>query len=257
MAIELTGNAEIDQQHAILDSIVGKATNFCTELRRTNAACSECSAHNRQHCASALNSSARELRAFLVGHNTYEEKMMDLLPNTPQCQAHIVEHKRAHSWIARQLKALSVQIENHDPRVAGALMVRIAKSWLGVHAARLDQPLVRHLDDANIAEIEFDRELVIMLDRHVFHNRPVTARSSPHSSLALMKKKMEVRGRFESLSPTQRTVFWLVVSGKKNREIAIEHGISVNTVKSHRAAIFQKMEVKSVLELVIKADVLR
>jgi DNA-binding NarL/FixJ family response regulator len=30
-----------------------------------------------------------------------------------------------------------------------------------------------------------------------------------------------------------------------------------STIKTHRAAIFQKMDVKSALELVIKADVLR
>jgi DNA-binding CsgD family transcriptional regulator len=70
-------------------------------------------------------------------------------------------------------------------------------------------------------------------------------------------KKLEVRGRFESLSPAQRRVFWLVFGGKTNREIGNELGISVNTIKTHRAAIFQKMDVKSLLELVKKADLLR
>ena len=48
-----------------------------------------------------------------------------------------------------------------------------------------------------------------------------------------------------------------MVAGKKNREIAEEFGFSVNTVKTHRAAIFSKMDVGSVVELVKKTDVLR
>jgi len=52
-------------------------------------------------------------------------------------------------------------------------------------------------------------------------------------------------------------VFWLVVGGRTNREIAESLRVTVNTVKTHRAAVFQKMDVKSVLELVKKADILR
>ena len=48
-----------------------------------------------------------------------------------------------------------------------------------------------------------------------------------------------------------------MVSGKSNPEICSELGVSINTVKTHRAAIFQKMDVKTVLELVKKADILR
>jgi len=113
------------------------------------------------------------------------------------------------------------------------------------------------LGNSTEPKIDFDGELVAMLDQHVFPNRPTMAKISSGTNLGLQRKKLEVRGRFESLSPNQRAVFWLVVSGKKNRDIAGELGITVNTVKTHRAAVFQKMEVGSALELVKKADVLR
>jgi FixJ family two-component response regulator len=96
-----------------------------------------------------------------------------------------------------------------------------------------------------------------MLDQHVFPNRPTLENTSSGPSLALQRRKLEVRGRFESLTTAQRAAFWLVVSGKKNREIAEALSVTVNTIKTHRAAIFHKMEVGSVLDLVKKADILR
>lgn len=68
---------------------------------------------------------------------------------------------------------------------------------------------------------------------------------------------MEVRGRFESLTPGQCKVSWLVTRGKNNKEIAGELGCSVNAIKTHRAAIFSKLEVRSAVEPVKKADLLR
>ncbi len=64
-------------------------------------------------------------------------------------------------------------------------------------------------------------------------------------------------GRFASLTPAQKAVFWLVVGGTKNREIAEQLGITTNTVKTHRAVVFQKMGVSSVVELIKKTDALR
>ena len=41
----------------------------------------------------------------------------------------------------------------------------------------------------------------------------------------------------------------LVVEGHPNKRIADELGISVRTVEVHRARVFEKMEVKSAVEL--------
>lgn len=252
-----TGHAEIDQQHAILESMVGQLSVFCSEADLDqDAKCDNCSSVKRQRCTSTLSSITSELTAFLIGHATYEERMMGLLPDTPSCQAHIHAHKAAHEGILKQLKKLSTQISKEHPRTASSLMWRVIRDWLGDHVALFDSRLVG-LGKSVAPEVDFDGELVAMLDLHVFPNRPTMAKSSSASALALQKKKLEVRGRFESLSAAQRSVFWLVVSGKKSREIAEVLGVTVNTIKSHRAAIFHKMEVGTVLELVKKADVLR
>ncbi len=256
MTITITGHAEIDQQHELLDSAVGRLAFFCSEAeRRPDATCDTCNAFKLKHCRSTLRMIAGELAASLSGHSAYEEKMMELLPATPSCLAHVKAHKSAHEGIARQLKKLTLQIANDSPRAIGHLMMHVVGDWLGNHSTLFDTRLVR-LGKSDSPKVDLDSELVTMLDQHVFPNRPTKSKASSSTCAALRGMKLEVRGRFESLSPAQRRVFWLVVGGKTNREIADELRVSVNTIKTHRAAIFQKMEVSSALELVKKADAL-
>lgn len=257
MTIVPTGHAEIDQQHEILENMVASLESLCEEaVRDPDADCRHCQPATRRQCSEALARIADELAAFLTGHATYEERMMDLLPDTPTCQAHVKAHKAAHEGLSRQMKKLSLRIAEQDPRSAGQLLWRMIGDWLGDHAALFDRRLVR-LGKGGAPEIDFDAELVAMLDQHVFPNRPTRSKASPAAAQALQRQRLEIRGRFETLSPAQRTVFWLVVGGRKNREIAEALGVTLNTIKTHRAAIFQKMDVASVLELIKKADVLR
>ncbi|MFA6013940.1 MAG: LuxR C-terminal-related transcriptional regulator [Gallionellaceae bacterium] len=257
MTINLTGHAEIDQQHELLDSTVGRLASFCSEaMHNLDATCDGCNTFKQKRCGSALTSIASDLTAFLAGHAAYEEKMMELLPITPSCQTHVKAHKSAHEGIANQLKKLSLQIAKESPRDVSILMKRIVGDWLGDHCTLFDTRLVR-LGKFDLTKVDFDGELVTMLDEYVFPNRPTRSKASLSVSVALQGKKLEVRGRFESLSPTQRQIFWLVIGGNTNREIAGTLSVSVNTIKTHRAAIFHKMDVKSVLELVKKANLLR
>ena len=257
MPSQKTGHAEIDQQHVILESMVGQLASFCAKSElAADASCDTCGSTKQQQCNSSLTEIASELTAFLIGHATYEERMMELLPETPNCQAHIKAHKAAHNGIARQLKKIAGSIAEDKPRAVGKRMWQVVGDWLGDHVVSFDYRLVR-LRKPAAPEIDFDGELVAMLDQYVFPNRPTMVKSGTRSAVVQQRKKIELRGRFESLSPAQRQVFWLVVSGKKSREIAESLGVTVNTIKTHRAAIFQKMDVRSVLELVQKSDVLR
>jgi DNA-binding CsgD family transcriptional regulator/hemerythrin len=257
MKINLTGHAEIDQQHELLDSTVGRLAFFCSEAEHNpDATCDGCNEVKQKHCRSALTAITGELAAFLAGHSAYEEKMMELLPSTPVCMAHVKAHKSAHEGVAKQMKKLSFQVANESPRDVSTLIWRVIGDWLGDHSTLFDTRLVR-LGKSDFPEIDFDSELVTMLDQHVFPNRPTRSKVSSSANAVFQAKRLEVRGRFETLSPAQRRVFWLVFAGKTNGEISDVLGVSVNTIKTHRAAIFQKMDVKSVLELVKKADVLR
>ncbi len=46
-----------------------------------------------------------------------------------------------------------------------------------------------------------------------------------------------------SLTARQREIFYLIVAGRSNKEIARKLGLSVGTVKIHVAALFRKLGV--------------
>ena len=64
----------------------------------------------------------------------------------------------------------------------------------------------------------------------------------------------EVRTRVKRLSPRETEVFALVVTGMLNKQIASALGISEKTIKVHRARVMEKMQARSVAELVRLAD---
>ena len=64
----------------------------------------------------------------------------------------------------------------------------------------------------------------------------------------------ELRGRFAALTPRERDVFGLVVTGLQNKQVAVALGTSAITIKRHRAQVMHKMRVTSLAELVKIAD---
>ncbi len=60
----------------------------------------------------------------------------------------------------------------------------------------------------------------------------------------------ELRDRYSCLSPREREVMALVVSGLLNKQVGGELGISEITVKAHRGKVMQKMKADSLPDLV-------
>ncbi len=68
-------------------------------------------------------------------------------------------------------------------------------------------------------------------------------------ALAARRAQTQQRQALEELTEREREVMQLVVEGRPNKLIADALGISVRTVEVHRARVFEKMNVKSAVEL--------
>ncbi len=86
-----------------------------------------------------------------------------------------------------------------------------------------------------------DQDLLDAIQQGLERDR---ARRSQEAEVAIL------RGRFESLTPGERKVLPLVVSGRPNKQIAAEIGTSEATVKVHRSQLMRKMAADSLPELV-------
>jgi len=64
-------------------------------------------------------------------------------------------------------------------------------------------------------------------------------------------QRTELAERVDQLSPREREVMSLVLEGKLNKIIADELDISMRTVEVHRSNVFEKMGVRSAVELAI------
>jgi FixJ family two-component response regulator len=66
----------------------------------------------------------------------------------------------------------------------------------------------------------------------------------------------ELQERYRALTPRERDVMALVVTGRLNKQIAADLELSEITVKVHRGQVMRKMLAKSLAELVRMADTL-
>jgi len=86
-----------------------------------------------------------------------------------------------------------------------------------------------------------DQDLLDAIDLALERDR---TRRQQEAELAVLRE------RFESLSPRERAVVEMVVSGMLNKQIAAQLGTAENTVKVHRSRAMEKMQANSLADLV-------
>jgi len=85
-------------------------------------------------------------------------------------------------------------------------------------------------------------------------DRVVEALGRSEQALARLHERDGLRRHLADLTERELEVMRLVIAGRANKQIADTLDISVRTVEVHRARVFDKMDVKSAVEL---ANVLR
>jgi len=60
----------------------------------------------------------------------------------------------------------------------------------------------------------------------------------------------DIKARFVTLSPREKQVMMLVTTGKLNKQVAWELGLSERTIKMHRSAMFKTLGVRSSAEAI-------
>jgi RNA polymerase sigma factor (sigma-70 family) len=86
-----------------------------------------------------------------------------------------------------------------------------------------------------------DQDLLDAIDLALERDR---TRRQQEAELAVLRE------RFECLSPREREVIEMVVSGMLNKQIAAQLGTAENTVKVHRSRAMEKMQANSLADLV-------
>jgi FixJ family two-component response regulator len=74
------------------------------------------------------------------------------------------------------------------------------------------------------------------------------------ASRDLQQKLDGIRDRIRTLTPRERQVFDHVIRGKTSKEIARAIGGTERTIKAHRQRVMEKMQVRSLAELVSLAE---
>jgi DNA-binding NarL/FixJ family response regulator len=93
------------------------------------------------------------------------------------------------------------------------------------------------------------RNLVAALDAVSQHKPFLTSTVSEMVLDGYLRNREEERAP-RSLTPREREIVQLLAEGKSNKEVAMTLNISVKTVETHRAKVMQKLNFRSITELI-------
>jgi len=180
----------------------------------------------------------------------------------------------SRAWLEHALQARGVRVESFDsaeqflaqPRGANTSCLIVDTDGLALQQALADCPeipvvFVTSQRDVMLTvramkagAIDF---LVKPCSETAILDAVDTALDRSRSVLAQEAVRRGLEGRYELLSPREREVMALIVSGRLNKQVGAQLGISEITVKVHRGNVMRKMAADSFAQLVMMGRSLR
>jgi FixJ family two-component response regulator len=84
--------------------------------------------------------------------------------------------------------------------------------------------------------------------------RPIGAEASDAVSRKLFVELESIKAKISTLTPRERQVFMHVTAGRLNKQIAGDLGTVEKTIKVHRKRVMEKLEVRTLIDLVRMAE---
>lgn len=175
--------------------------------------------------------------------------------------------------LGRLLAAAGHRCETHDS--AEAFLARKPEDAPGCALIDLQLPGASGLDlQARLAELDATLPLIFLTGRGDistsvramkggavdFLTKPAEAAALLAAIAAALERGRALREaraaaadfgtRLTRLTPREREVLDMVVEGRLNKQIAADLGVAEKTIKVHRARVMQKLEVRTVADLV-------
>lgn len=154
-------------------------------------------------------------------------------------------------------------LERYDPYAGGCVVLDVRmpemtglelQEYLNVHGAIIPVIFITgHADVAMAVEAmrhgAYDFLQKPFLDQDLLE-RVRRALEDDHSNRLRLQQHDAIRERLVSLTPREREILDLVTSGKANKVMAAQLGVSQRTVEIHRARVMEKMGASSLAQLV-------
>ena len=201
-----------------------------------------------QKCATQTGSNLTPV-VFVVVDDRSDRELLELLI-------------RGKGWHPEIFASVHEFLAHPSALVPSTLILEVAQDRNGLEvqkrlaAERPEMPviLITSHGDVRVAVRAIKAGAIEYLTRPVIDELLLSAIQQAHErSRVLLDREIQLRDlryRYASLTPRERQVMALVVSGLLNKQVGGELGISELTVKAHRGQVMQKMKANSLADLV-------
>jgi FixJ family two-component response regulator len=172
-----------------------------------------------------------------------------------------------HGYDVRAFTSAREFLARHDPDIAGCAILDVAMPDLdglqlqqAMTQGGIDRPIIFVTGRGDIPTTvrAMKAGAVDFLTKPVKHQDLLGAIAGARQREELARRERQelqaIQARLASLTPREREVLTYVIAGRLNKQIAFELGTVEKTIKVHRGRMMEKMDVRSVAELVWVAE---